>query len=204
MNGAPRESDPDRGRRAPGRQEAGEARHGNDDGAIYVADFYNHRVQKFRSNGSFEAAIGHPGRLGPGALHYPTGVDVTPSGELLVADAYNYQLQWFDRQGRSLRRVGYHPFWLWPRPAASPVGFHAPTDAAVGPGGVIHVADSGNRRVVMLSPVGGYVTHWQIPDADPNVFSPEHIAASHDGSTVYATDLGRDRVLVLTVSAPAR
>lgn len=176
----------------------------DDAGVVYVADFYNHRVQTFQANGSFEAVIGHPGRLGPGALHYPTGVDVTPQGEVLVADAYNYQLQSFDRQGRPLRRMGYHLFWLWPRPATSPAGFHAPTDVAVGPGGVIHVADSGNHRVVMLSPTGEYVAHWLMPDADPNVFSPEHVAVSRDGSTVYATDLGRNRVLLLTVTTSGR
>ncbi len=33
--------------------------------------------------------------------------------------------------------------------------------------------------------------------------SPEHIAASPDGSTVYATDLARNRVLVLAVTPPS-
>jgi hypothetical protein len=54
----------------------------------------------------------------------------------------------------------------------------------VGPDGFIHVADSGNHRVVMLSAEGEYLAEWRIPDADPNIFSPEHIAASPDGSTI--------------------
>lgn len=173
-------------------------------GFIYVTDFYNHRVQKFQANGSLEAVIGHPGRFGPGALHYPTGVHVTSQHEVLVADAYNYQLQWFNREGQPLRRAGYHLFWLWPRPATSTAGFHVPTDVAIGSGGVIHVADSGNHRVVMLSPTGEYLAHWRIPDANPNIFSPEHIAVSADGSTVYATDLGQNRVLALTVKMPGK
>jgi sugar lactone lactonase YvrE len=140
-----------------------------------------------------QRVIGHSGRLGTGALHYPTGVAVTAHRELLVADAYNYQLQWFDLEGRPLRRAGYHLFWLWSRPTASAAGFYVPTDAAIDPSGVIHVADSGNHRVVMLSPTGEYLAHWQIP----NVSSPEHIAVSSDGSTVYATDLAGNRVLVL-------
>jgi hypothetical protein len=48
------------------------------------------------------------------ALHYPTGVAVTPEGKLLVADAYNYRIQWFDAGGNPIRRVGDHLFWLWP------------------------------------------------------------------------------------------
>ncbi len=149
--------------------------------------------------------IGTSGRLGLGALHYPTGVAITGQRELLVADAYNYQLQWFDLDvdGQPARRVGYHLFWLWPRPVSSNAGFFVPTDVAVGPDRTIHVADSGNHRVVMLSATGEYQADWVIPDADPNIFSPEHIAASPDGSTVYATDLAGNRVLVLAVTPPS-
>jgi DNA-binding beta-propeller fold protein YncE len=171
-------------------------------GALYVADFYNHRVQKWSDNGSFQRVIGHSGRVGLGALHYPTGVAITAHGELLVADAYNYQLQWFDVDGQPLRRVGYHLFWVWPRPVTSTDGFFVPTDAAIGDSDIIHVADSGNHRVVMLSAEGEYLAEWRIPDADPNVFSPEHVATSPDGLTVYATDLALSRVLVLAVTAP--
>ena len=176
----------------------------DDDGAIYVGDFYNHRVQKLRENGSFERVIGHPGRLGPGALHYPTGVAVTREREVLVADAYNYQLQWFDANGVPIRHVGYHLFWLWPRPVSSTSGFAVPTDASAGPNGIIHVADSANHRVVMLSARGAYLADWRIPDGNPDIYSPEHIAVSPDGSTVYATDLAANRVLVLNVAMPNR
>jgi DNA-binding beta-propeller fold protein YncE len=172
----------------------------DDAGSLYVADFYNHRVQRFGDNGTFQRLIGHSGRLGTGALHYPTGVTITAQRELLVADAYNYQVQWFDLDGQPIRRVGYHLFWLWPRPVASAAGFFVPSDAAAGRDGIIHVADSGNHRVVMLSPDGEYAAEWRIPDADSTVYSPEQVAASPDGSTVYATDLAGNRVLVLTVT----
>lgn len=174
----------------------------DDTGALYVADFYNHRVQKRQETGAFRT-IGHAGRLGPGALHYPTGVAITPQRELVVADAYNYQVQWFDLDGRPLHRAGYHLFWVWPRPVASAAGFSAPTGIAVGRDGLLHVADSGNRRVVMLSATGEYVTEWRLPDAASNVYSPEHLAASPDGSTVYATDLAGNRVLVLAITTPS-
>lgn len=169
------------------------------EGALYVADFYDHRVEKLGESGRFERAIGHPGRLGPGALHYPTGVTVTPDGQVVVADAYNYELQWFDANGDAIRRVGYHLFWLWPRPASSTAGFSVPTGASAGPNGIIHVADSANHRVVMLSARGTFLADWRIPDADRDIYSPEQIAASPDGSTAYATDLGGDRIVVLDV-----
>ncbi|MEW6321318.1 MAG: NHL repeat-containing protein [Acidobacteriota bacterium] len=171
-------------------------------GSIYVTDFYNHRVQRFRADGSFDGVIGQPGRVGAGALHYPTGVAITTDRVVIVADAYNYQVQWFDPRGVPLRRAGYHLLWIWPWPVTSTAGFSVPTDAAVGPNNAIHVADSGNRRVVMLSSEGAYLTEWRVPDADPAVYSPEHLAVSRDGTMVYATDLGRDRLLVLRATMP--
>jgi len=93
-------------------------------------------------------------------------------------------------------------FWLWPRPVSSTAGFAVPTDAVAGPNGAIHVADSANHRVVMLSARGAYLADWRIPDASPDIYSPEHIALSADGSTVYTTDLATDRVLVLSVRMP--
>ena len=169
------------------------------DGAVYVPDFYNHRVQKWQPDGSFQHVVGRPGRLGPGALHYPTGVAITAHRELIVADAYNYQLHWFALAGQPLRRAGYHLFWVWPRPVSASSGFAVPTGAAVDREGLIHVADSGNHRVVMLSAEGEYVTQWGVPDANRNVYSPEHLAVSPDGATVYATDVAGNRVLVVGV-----
>jgi len=46
---------------------------------------------------------------------------------------------------------------------------------------------------------GEYVADWSIPDSNPNVFSPEQVAVSRDGETVYATDLSANRILILAV-----
>lgn len=185
--------------KAPGQFSAPAALATDHVGNIYAADFYSNRVEKLGSDGSFEMTFGHAGRMGAGAMHYPTGLTVLHDGELLVADAYNYELQWFDAEGKPLKRVGYHLFWLWPRPVSSSSGFKVPTGVAEGPDGLLHVADSGNHRVVMLTAGGKRITDWVIPSANPNIFSPEQIAVSADGKTVYATDLGANRVLVLKV-----
>ncbi|HUP46655.1 MAG TPA: NHL repeat-containing protein [Thermoanaerobaculia bacterium] len=170
-------------------------------GFIYVADFYNHRVQRFRPNGSFDAIIGHGGRMRAGALHYPTGVAVTRGGEVIVADAYNHQLQWFDRQGVFVRRKGRRLLGLWPLRGSSHGAFAVPTSVAVGPDGAVHVADSGNHRLLMLSSAGESVAQWRVRDATPGIYSPEHVAVSPDGTTLYATDLASNRVIVLRVAS---
>lgn len=172
------------------------------DGSVYAADFYNNRITQFRPDGSFARTIGHGGRLGKGALHYPTGVAFTPNGDLIVADAYNYQLQWFDASGRAICRAGYHLFFLWPRPADGERGFNVPTSVAVGGDGRLHVADSANHRIVALSARGDYAGEWRLPNAPSGVNTPEQIAMSPDGTTLYTTDLPGNRVLVLKVGSP--
>lgn len=166
-------------------------------GFVYVADFYHHRIAKFSADGSFQKIIGHPGRVGDGGLHYPTGLTVTSENQLLVADAYNYELQRFSLSGQPLNRLGYHIFWLWPRPAAANRGLNVPTGVAIGRDGLIHVADSGNHRVVLLSAPGAFLAQWKIPDANPAVYSPEQIAISPDGQTIYTTDYAANRIIVL-------
>jgi tripartite motif-containing protein 71 len=172
-------------------------------GAIYVADFYNHRIQRFRADGSFEKRIGWPGRIADGALHYPTDVAVSSEGQLVVADAYNYQLQGFSLDGKPLGRAGYHLLWLWPRPASGDAGFNVPTGIAIAADGLVHVADSANHRVILLDRKRRFLTDWKIPDANPNIYSPEKVALSHDGRTLYATDFATNRILVLRVVPPA-
>lgn len=169
-------------------------------GSVYVADFYNHRVEEFSAQGRFIRAFGAPGRLGLAALHYPTGVAILPQGGILVADAYNYEIQWLASTGEAFRRVGHRLFDSWPRPASGSAGFNVPTDAAVGPQGLISVADSANHRIVLLSPDGSYEAEWRIPAGSRAIFSPEHLALSPDGRTVYATDFANNRLIVLGVT----
>jgi len=168
-------------------------------GDVYVADFYNKRIDEFDDYGKFLRFIGHSGRVGARALHYPTGVAALPDGALLVADAYNYELQWFNSNADQTRSVGYHLLWFWPRPAKESAGFNVPTGVAVGPRGLVHVADSANHRIVMLSTDGKFLAQWKIPDPNPRIYSPEQIAVSPEGKTVYATDLAGNRVIVLSV-----
>ena len=57
-------------------------------GDLYVADFYNHRVQCLRPDGTFVRLWGTTGKvgIGAGAFNYPTGVALGPKGTLYVAD----------------------------------------------------------------------------------------------------------------------
>jgi len=62
--------------------------------ALFVADFFNHRIQKISSDGRFLVAFGKPGR-GGGELDRPTDTAVAEDGRVFVADFGNGRVQVF-------------------------------------------------------------------------------------------------------------
>jgi len=167
-------------------------------GHVYVADFQNKVVKVFDGSGRFLKTIGSPGQVGSGALDYPTDVDVA-GGRIFVADAYNYRVQVFDLEGQHVVSWGRHVGRTVPRPGADTAGFNVPTGVAHDTShGLLHVADSANRRVVMLDAEGSFISAWALKEPKEN-YSPTMVAVSPDGSRVYATDTANDRVLVLGV-----
>ncbi len=61
-------------------------------GNVFVADFYNARVQKFAADGTFLTAFGGKGS-GPGQFHYVIAVAVADDGSVFVADFGNNRIQ---------------------------------------------------------------------------------------------------------------
>ena len=61
-------------------------------GNLFVADFYNHRIQKFAADGTFLTSFGKEGD-GPGQFRYPIAAAVTTRGEVLVVDYGNHRIQ---------------------------------------------------------------------------------------------------------------
>ncbi len=57
-----------------------------------MADFYNHRVQKFAPDGTFLASFGEHGS-GPGAFTYAAAVAVADDGTVFVADFGNNRIE---------------------------------------------------------------------------------------------------------------
>ncbi len=75
-------------------QESATAVHTGPDGHIFVADFYNHRIQKFSPAGTFLVAFGHHGS-GPSAFERPADVTADEDGNVYVVDFGNERVQKF-------------------------------------------------------------------------------------------------------------
>lgn len=164
----------------------------DDSGRLYVADFFNHRVQIRTANGTFSRQIGTTGKKGilPGHFNYPTDVALLPDGDLLVADAYNDRIQRFDRRGTPRAR------WGGPLAVNVPGSFRGWFRVATGIGVdadcAVFVADFYNHRVQKFRPDGTFLTAFGGPD---ELDRPTDVAVAPDG-TAYVVDFGNRRIQV--------
>jgi DNA-binding beta-propeller fold protein YncE len=159
-------------------------------GAIYVAEFRNHRIQMLDGSGAFVQQWGKTGEPGfwPGRFHYPTDVALGADGTLYTAHGYNDRVQAFGADGEFLRMWG----GLFGLNTAGPFNgwFSTVTGIVVGPHGNIFVADFYNHRIQKFTPEGGFLTTFGAEEFHYAL----GVAVADDG-TVYATDFGNHRVL---------
>lgn len=129
------------------------------DGSVFVADTWNHRVQKFSPSGEFLKMWGYFGQAeAPEAFWGPRDVIVDASGRLLVTDTGNKRIAIFDTNGNFLNQFGSEGF--------DPGQFNEPVGMALDDQGRLYVADTWNQRIQVFEPDGavGYspVNAWDV------------------------------------------
>jgi len=113
----------------------------DEQGAIYVADTTNHRIQRFDSSGTFLGIIGRAGTR-PGELNFPYDLAVAPDGSILACEYGNHRISRFSPDGKF---IGCHG-----RPGRRPGEFNGPRGVAVSKEGFVFVADTDNHRIQRL------------------------------------------------------
>lgn len=76
------------------------------DGSIYVADTWNHRVQKFSPEGEFLAEIGPFNEDGEQIFWGPRAVAIDSSGRVYIVDTGNHRIVIYDSSGAYLGEFG--------------------------------------------------------------------------------------------------
>ncbi len=173
----------------------------DNDGNVFVADTWNHRIEKFdaagkplTSWGSFLnlADAAAPADPDPNRKFYgPRGLALGPDGLLYVTDTGNKRVLIFDRNGAYQRQInsGMSPSKVAPTVAFDRAGeLNEPIGIAVGTDGSVYVADTNNRRIQKFDTTGKAVAQWPVPAGawDPGPYLEPFLALDHAGN-LYAT-----------------
>ena len=164
------------------------------DGTIYVADTWNHRMQRLDAEGNRIATWGLLGEyglddpMGQGAFYGPRGVAIGPAGRVYVTDTGNKRIQVFEPDGRFA--------FQWGGGGVLEGYLDEPVGIAIGPGDEVYVADTWNRRVQVFDSDGIFLRQWPIAGWDTGLPDEKPYLAVDAGGRVYVTDPGHYRVLV--------
>src|SRR5574338_1216313 len=162
------------------------------DGNVYVADTWNHRIQKFDAEGNFLKEWGTFGQPdgGSGYLCGPRGITVSPDGLVYVTDTGNKRVVVFDSDGAFLQEFG----------RTAEIQLDEPVGIAVDAKGNVYVADTWNMQVVVFSPEGNVITKWPVQGWESDSLDNKPYIAVDAEERVYITDPERYRVIVFSSS----
>jgi predicted membrane-bound mannosyltransferase/DNA-binding beta-propeller fold protein YncE len=168
---------------------------------VYVADTWNHRIQKFSASGDPIKTWGtpnyDPASSGPFGLWGPRGIVVDALGHVLVADTGNKRIIVYDADGNFISQFGGD--------GADLGQFDEPVGLALDSQGNLYVADTWNQRIQVFVPNADKTkytasTQWSISGwLSQSLDNKPYLAADQNGH-IFATDPDSFRVLEFTTS----
>jgi uncharacterized protein (TIGR03663 family) len=162
-------------------------------GNIYVADTWNHRIQKFDATGKFVTMWGTNGdtrgvaNANPLLLYGPRAIVVDAQGNLLVSDTGNKRIIKYSPTGEPLGQFGS---------AGSNDGqFLEQVGVAIDKQGNIYVADTWNARIQKFDANFNFIKAWSVQAWDSqSIVNKPYIAVDPDGN-VFITDPELARII---------
>jgi uncharacterized protein (TIGR03437 family) len=185
-------------------------------GNVYTGERGNARVRLI-SGASIRTVAGpgpqrFSGDNGPAtsaAIAGPAGLAFDAAGDLYLADSANDRVRRVSPSGiiTTVAGAGGPVAGDYSGCAPQPASLNRPTALAAGPGGTVYVADTGNHRVMALSPAGqltlfaGTGTAGNSGDGGPataaTLKAPAGLAVDSAGN-VYIADTGNNRLRKVT------
>lgn len=156
------------------------------EGHLYVADTYNHRIQKFDSEGNFLMKFGTQGSL-EGQFSGPWGVAVDSNENIYVADTGNNRMQKFKKDGEYLGQWGQY--------GSSDGEFITPWGVEIDTDNNIYVSEWGNDRVQKFDADGNFILSWGgLGSLDGQLNNPSGLSIHNN--EIYVSDRYNHRIQV--------
>jgi DNA-binding beta-propeller fold protein YncE len=155
-------------------------------GIMFIADAYNHRLQRITPDGGV-AIVGGRGS-GRGQFIAPMGVAIDEDRSFYVIEQGNHRVQKFSTDGVFQFSIG--------REGSRLGEFRSPTGIAVVHGTkTIYVADTGNARIQCFNNVGTFLGVLGAPGGvNPHIANPQAIACDAIGN-VFVADTLANRIV---------
>lgn len=159
-------------------------------GNVYVADTWNHRVQKFDANGKFLLEWGSSIEAGEGPDRFwgPRGIAVGSDGHVYLSDTGNKRVVVFDANGKFLQEFK----------GEGDASLDEPVGIALGKDGRVYVADTWNIRVAVFSADGQYQASWPVQGWSSDSLDNKPYITVDAQNRVYITDPEGYRVIVFS------
>ena len=156
----------------------------DDDGNVYVADTWNHRIQKFTPDLEFEL------EWGAGDLFGPRDIAIDQDANVLVVDTGNKRIRKYDANGLLIADYGSQ--------GDGPGQFDEPSSISVAPNGDVFVADYWNQRIQRFNASFEYIDEIGVPSwGSHGITDRAYIAALADGR-ILASDPANGRIVVFS------
>ncbi len=152
---------------------------------IYIADYFNNRIQKFTSGGVYQLSFGSLGG-GSGELAGPTQIAIDQYDNLYVVDSLNNRIQKFSKFGLYLSQFGSF--------GSGDGQFSTPYGIAIDSSNNILVTDASNTRVQKFDISGNYVSQFGSAGSGDGQFNnPSGISVDNIGN-IYVADRNNNRI----------
>jgi sugar lactone lactonase YvrE len=160
----------------------------HNDGTVIVID-RQARVHRFSPEGRFLGGW----QLPEFARGKPTGLAVAHDGTLFIADTHYHRVLVYSPEGNEVRRWGEY--------GTDPGQFIFPCDVAIGPDGLVYVAEFGsNDRIQVFSPDGAFVRQIGKHGRGPGEFDRPQSLKFNAAGDLFVADACNHRIQVLDSS----